>query len=76
MSYSIQVRSAAEIAAEDPFSGRGVFLACAEGDVQAELERAFGGTVPAVTWPGLGAWVDREEAGLSPGELASWWEGR
>jgi hypothetical protein len=76
MSYAIEAIPVSQIAAEDPFAGRGVFLACGEEDVQAELDRAFGGTVPAVTWPGLGAWVDQNGSGLSPEELVSWWKGR
>lgn len=67
-----------ELAAEDPFGGRGTFLRSEldSDGIVAELNRAFGGSVAAVAWPGLGAWVDGGAAGLSPAEVLAWWTER
>lgn len=59
---------------EDPFSGRGCFLAVALDDSQEILDEiglVLGAPVPAVAWPGHGAWVD---TGTVPEALRRWQE--
>lgn len=75
--YRMDVATAEEMAAQDPFGGRGVFLPMeASGeDILGELDRVLG-TVPSVAWPMRGAWVQADETGFSAAELQARWGGR
>ncbi|MCW2929971.1 MAG: hypothetical protein JWM19_933 [Actinomycetia bacterium] len=73
--YRMDVRTPGEIAADDPFCGRGAFLpmAGAKGsEIIGALERAFG-EVPAVAWPDRGAWVDLADRGMSEADALLAW---
>lgn len=73
--YLMEEATAEELAASDPFGGTGVFLpmsAVAEDIIEA-LEQVLGSVVPAVAWPGRGAWVD---GSVVPAEVLSRWEAR
>ena len=75
--YRMDVRDPGEIAADDPFRGHGVFLPLPEAkgsEIIGALEQAFG-EIPAVAWPGRGAWVDLKGAGLTPAEALLAWGG-
>jgi hypothetical protein len=66
-----------EIASADPYMGRGVFLAAPGTDLDAitgKLAERLGMIVPAVTWDGIGAWVDLGGVpGMTAQELESRW---
>lgn len=74
--YLMQEATAEEIAADDPFGGDGVFLSCAlDGqEILAALERVLGEVLPAVAWPGLGAWISLRFASITPAEAIALWE--
>jgi hypothetical protein len=67
-----------QIAASDPFGSRGVFLPCAlDGqEILDSLERVFGETVPAVVWPGRGAWVQSDGTAEHAALLFARWGNR
>lgn len=75
LAYRMEGLTREEMAAEDPFGGRGVFLPAPELDGAAMLAR-LGHGVPAIAWDGIGLWADpgSSEAGAA-GLLASWHEG-
>lgn len=71
----MDVREPGDIAADDPFCGRGAFLPLpgAKGsEIIGALERAFG-EIPAVAWPGRGTWVDLANGEMSAGEALLAW---
>ena len=72
--YLMEMSTAGQMAAEDPFGGSGVFLPLAAdaGSILEALDRAFG-MVQAVAWPGHGAWVDAAAAGVPRDELLTRW---
>lgn len=76
--YLMEMASADQIAAEDPFDGRGVFLpmTAAAGDIIDALERVFGTAVQAVAWPERGAWADTSVTGMQAAEMLARWEAR
>lgn len=61
LAYRIEDLSREEMAAQDPYEGRGVFLA-APGVSGPEMLRrlavASGAILPAIAWDGIGAWAD------------------
>jgi hypothetical protein len=67
-----------EMAASDPYGGRGVFLAApgVAGDEMITLLAArMGAVVPAVAWDGIGAWVDPGSTGTDPDLIRERWDG-
>jgi hypothetical protein len=74
----MQEFSREEMAAADPFEGRGVFLA-APGAKSAEmLERLFScvsATVPAVAWDDIGVWADHGSSGMNAASIRDRWSG-
>lgn len=76
--YRMQELTREEMAAADPFGSRGVFLGApgrGSGEITEMLAERLGTTVPAVTWDGIGAWVDAEGAGMGVQEMESRWRG-
>lgn len=72
--YRMDASTPEQMAADDPFPGRGVFLplvAPAEQIMEA-LDRAFG-IVPAVAWPNRGAWIDPAGMDVTPAEALARW---
>jgi hypothetical protein len=67
-----------QVAATDPYEGRGVFLSapgmsCEE--ITGALAERMGATVPAVAWGGIGAWVDQGSTGISAELIRERWDG-
>lgn len=63
----------------DPFGGEGVFLAMpgADGpDIIDTLASAFGMIIPAVVWPGHGAWADPRPTPMNAAGMFARWEDR
>ena len=75
--YRMDVATTKEVASQDPFGGRGVFLPMeAAGDeILGELDRVFG-TAPSVAWPMRGAWVQADKTGFSAADLQARWARR
>ncbi len=75
-----QMATREELIAADPFVGRGVLLwmpGVDGADEQMELLASrLGMIVPAVLWPGIGAWVDCAAAGMTPGEAEARYQAR
>jgi hypothetical protein len=73
--YRMDTHDGSQMAAEDPFGGNGVFLAH-DGSGQQIIGRLEGvfGLVPAVTWPGRGAWVDISAMDIPGEEASARWE--
>lgn len=71
-------RSREEMAAEDPFGGQGVFLP-APGVTGEEILRSLasrmGRVMPAVTWDGIGVWVDPGSSEADAGLIRERWDG-
>lgn len=66
MNYLMETPTREEIAAEDPFGGRGTFLpfpGLGDADISGELEEKGLGAVPSFIWGGIGAWVEVTGAG-------------
>lgn len=73
--HRFEMVTADQLVMEDPFSGCGLFVPLAEGqeEILAALYRAFEVIVPAVAWPGHGAWIDtRGLDGTGEQALARW----
>jgi len=67
--YRMDNHTAEQVIASDPFSGHGLFLPGAEQDT---LEAVFG-LIPAAGFPGHGAWIDLDGAGVTAqAALARW----
>ena len=78
LAYRMDSFSREEMAAEDPFEGRGVFLAAPGipgADIITALSEALGVTVPAVAWDGIGAWIDPGSTGMSTELVQCRWDG-
>lgn len=75
--YRMDVCTAEQLAAEDPFEGRGLFLALQEKAevILRALEDTFG-IVAAVAWPGRGVWVDTRALDVSKDEALARWNVR
>jgi hypothetical protein len=76
--YRVQELTREEMAATDPFGSRGVFLGApgrGSGEITGMLAERLGTIVAAVTWDGIGVWVDAEVAGMTALELESRWKG-
>jgi hypothetical protein len=61
----------------DPFGGEGVFLAMPGTDspgIIDALSGVFGMIIPAVTWPGHGAWADPRPTPMTAADLLARWE--
>jgi hypothetical protein len=68
MMYRMEERTREEMAADDPFGGRGVFLPFPGMDMAAisgELADRGLGSVPSFIWDGIGAWAEVTHAGGS-----------
>jgi hypothetical protein len=77
-SYRIEEISRQEMAAADPYQGRGVFLGApgrSRDEIVEELASRLGMIAPAVTWDGIGAWVDPGSTGMSAGLIRERWDG-
>lgn len=77
MHYGVEEATTEELAAADPFSGAGVFLAlpgATAPEILKALESAFGAVVPAVACPGKGAWVDSGQVGGTKDHVVVTWE--
>jgi hypothetical protein len=74
-SYGMQMRDGNQMAADDPFAGRGIFLPLdAQAEVQLRaLENAFG-VIPATAWPGRGVWIDSAVLSITKDEALALWE--
>ena len=68
--YRMDNHTADEMIARDPFVGHGLFLAGAEQDT---LEAIFG-LIPAVGFPGQGAWIDLDGAGVTAQDALARWK--
>lgn len=78
LAYRMQELSREEMAASDPYEGRGVFLAAPGTGMQAiigELAERLGMIVPATAWDGIGAWVDPGSTGMSASLILDRWDG-
>jgi hypothetical protein len=77
-SYRMEAVTREQMAAADPYEGRGVFLG-APGMKSSEIVEALaarmGMIVPAVAWDGIGAWVDPGSCGMSAGLIRDRWDG-
>lgn len=74
----MQELSREEMAADDPYEGRGVFLAAPgmEGQlIVGALADRLGAVVPAIAWDGIGAWVDPGSTGMSAALILDRWDG-
>lgn len=78
LGYRMDVHNADELVERDPFGGMGVFLpsATSEGDEILSLVTDVFGIIPAVAFPGRGAWIDTSAAGLGSSEARARWEAR
>jgi hypothetical protein len=78
LAYRMQELTREEMAASDPYEGRGVFLPApgmgAQSIVDA-LEGRLGMIVPAIAWDGIGAWVDPGSTGMSAALILDRWDG-
>lgn len=79
LAYRMEQLRREEIASADPYMGRGVFLVAPGMDCDAitgQLTERLGMIVPAVSWNGIGAWVDLGGVpGMSAQELERRWSG-
>lgn len=76
--YRMQEFSREEMAAADPFAGRGVFLAAPGASSAEMLERlasCLGATVPAAAWDGIGVWADPGSSGMNAAHVRDQWVG-
>lgn len=74
----MQEVSREEMAAADPFGGRGVFLAApglSPGEMLARLERCLGAVLPAVAWGGIGVWTEPGSSGIDAVAVRDRWDG-
>lgn len=74
----MQAHSREEMAAADPYGGRGVFLPApgeSSGTILLRLGERMGAVVPAVAWDGIGAWVDQGSCGMSAAIICDRWSG-
>jgi hypothetical protein len=72
----MQGHSREEIAAADPFEGRGVFLeapGAKSAEMLAQVTACAGSPVPAIAWDGIGAWIDLGSTELDVKELRRKW---
>jgi hypothetical protein len=78
LAYRMQESSREEMAAADPFEGRGVFLASpgsGKAEMLARLATLLDATVPAVAWDAIGVWVDPGSIGIDTVALLGRWNG-
>lgn len=71
-------RSREEMAAEDPYEGRGVFLEAPGmkgGEMLARLAGCLGQVVPAVAWDDIGVWTDPGSGGMTVVAVRERWNG-
>lgn len=74
----MQEASREEMAALDPFEGRGVFLEARGRETDSilrELALRIGETLPAVAWGGIGVWVDPGSSGMRAVAVRDLWDG-
>lgn len=74
----MQEASREEMAAADPFEGRGVFLPApgsSSGQMLARLAACLGSVVPAAAWDGLGVWADPGSSGMNAADVCDLWNG-
>jgi hypothetical protein len=67
-----------EMAAEDPFGGRGVFLTAAGmtgTEMLGRLASVTGISLPAVAWEGIGLWADPGSSRAVTSALLGGWPG-
>lgn len=72
------MHSREEMAAADPYEGRGVFLAAPGvkgGEMLARLSESLGQAVPAVAWDGIGVWTDPGSSGMTAVAIRERWDG-
>jgi hypothetical protein len=65
MRYLMEESTREQMAAEDPFGGRGTFLpfpGLGGTEISAELEEKGLGSAPSFVWDGIGAWVEVDRA--------------
>jgi hypothetical protein len=66
MRYLMEESTREQMAAEDPFGGRGTFLpfpGLGDTEISVELEEKGLGAAPSFIWGGIGAWVEVAGAG-------------
>jgi hypothetical protein len=73
LAYAMEVSTADQVAAQDPFGGRGLFLPMDAGgeEILGAVQETFG-SVPAIAWPGRGAWVIPQSPEEAWQALALW----
>jgi hypothetical protein len=77
-SYRMEEIPREQMAATDPFGGRGVFLSAPgmnRDEITGALAGRLGMTVPAVAWDGIGAWVDPGSTEMSAELIRDRWDG-
>lgn len=76
--YRMQEVPREEMAAADPFEGRGVFLPAPGVKSQEALSRlatCLDAVVPAVAWDGIGVWMDPGSSGMNAAIVRDRWVG-
>lgn len=76
--YRMQALTREEMAAADPFGGRGIFLEAPGAGTAEMIERlasCLGVTVPAVAWGAIGIWADPGSSGMNAASIRDRWVG-
>jgi hypothetical protein len=77
-SYRMEEVPREEMAAADPFGGRGVFLSApgmSSDEIIKALAERTGKIIPAAAWDCIGAWVDPGSTGMSSAHVRDLWDG-
>jgi hypothetical protein len=77
LAYRMQDHTREEMAAEDPYEGRGTFLpapGATGAEMLARLREVTGEILPALAWEGIGVWADLGSSRSGADLCASWQE--